>query len=421
MGKSKKSVKVSTLIYAISGVIALVGALLLVLLSGMFQNSIVEYARFANYILKSLLGQSAIGYPTDVFANLSYISGMLICLLGLIWMILSLTKKRPAGIAYFLSSIALGFIVSYNLFLFVKIDAYSWNYAGAVLSDSAAHLTETLLLIIFTTFVAITLIAFVVTMIVHLRALFVKEKVVEKVVTPSKKEETAKAIAKKEEIKKEEKVAALKEEAKKEEVKEEVKPEPKKEEKASEPVKEEKKVEPVKEEAKPEPVKEAASAKKEEKKTESVTKAAPNKEEKKAEPVTKAAPKKEEKKVEPAKEEKKAEPAKKAAPAKKAEPAKEEKKVAPKKEAAPVNKEPAKVETPNEEVEGDEETKQRAKVYHVSRHAASGKWQVKLAGGKVAIKLFDTQLEAIKYAKELAANQEGSIRVHSLKGKMRKA
>lgn len=406
MGKSKKSVKVSTLIYAISGVIALVGALLLVLLSGMFQNSIVEYARFANYILKSLLGQSAIGYPTDVFANLSYISGMLICLVGLIWMILSLTKKRPAGIAYFLSSIALGFVVSYNLFLFVKIDAYSWNYAGAVLSDSAAHLTETLLLIVFTTFVAITLIAFVVTMIVHLRALFVKEKVVEKVVTPSKKEETAKAIAKKEETKKEEKVAALKEEAKKEEVKEEVKPEPKKEEKASEPVKEEKKVEPVKEEAKPEPVKEAAPAKKEEKK---------------AEPVTKAAPKKEEKKVEPAKEEKKAEPAKKAAPAKKAEPAEEEKKVAPKKEAAPVKKEPAKVETPNEEVEGDEETKQRAKVYHVSRHAASGKWQVKLAGGKVAIKLFDTQLEAIKYAKELAANQEGSIRVHSLKGKMRKA
>ena len=401
MGKSKKSVKVSTLIYAISGVIALVGALLLVLLSGMFQNSIVEYARFANYILKSLLGQSSIGYPTDVFANLSYISGMLICLVGLIWMILSLTKKRPAGIAYFLSSIALGFVVSYNLFLFAKIDAYSWNYAGAVLSDSAAHLTETLLLIVFTTFVAITLIAFVVTMIVHLRALFVKEKVVEKVVTPSKKEETAKAIAKKEE-----KVVALKEEAKKEEVKEEVKPEPKKEEKASEPVKEEKKVEPIKEEAKPEPVKETAPAKKEEKK---------------AEPVTKAAPKKEEKKVEPAKEEKKAEPAKKAAPAKKAEPAKEEKKVAPKKEAAPVNKEPAKVETPNEEVEGEEETKQRAKVYHVSRHAASGKWQVKLAGGKVAIKLFDTQLEAIKYAKELAANQEGSIRVHSLKGKMRKA
>ena len=406
MGKSKKSVKVSTLIYAISGVIALVGALLLVLLSGMFQNSIVEYARFANYILKSLLGKSAVGYPTDVFANLSYISGMLICLLGLIWMILSLTKKRPAGIAYFLSSIALGFVVSYNLFLFVNIDAYSWNYAGAVLSDSAAHLTETLLLIVFTTFVAITLIAFVVTMIVHLRALFVKEKVVEKVVTPSKKEETAKAIAKKEETKKEEKVVALKEEAKKEEVKEEVKPEPKKEEKASEPVKEEKKVEPVKEEAKSEPVKEAAPAKKEEKN---------------AEPVTKAAPKKEEKKVEPAKEEKKAEPAKKAAPAKKAEPAKEEKKVAPKKEAAPVTKEPAKVETPNEEVEGDEETKQRAKVYHVSRHAASGKWQVKLAGGKVAIKLFDTQLEAIKYAKELAANQEGSIRVHSLKGKMRKA
>jgi hypothetical protein len=47
-------------------------------------------------------------------------------------------------------------------------------------------------------------------------------------------------------------------------------------------------------------------------------------------------------------------------------------------------------------------------------------WQVKLATGQKAIKLFSTQEEAINYAKGLVKTQGGSIRVHSLKGKMRK-
>ncbi|MFA6619700.1 MAG: DUF2188 domain-containing protein [Bacilli bacterium] len=37
-----------------------------------------------------------------------------------------------------------------------------------------------------------------------------------------------------------------------------------------------------------------------------------------------------------------------------------------------------------------------------------------------AIKLFDTQEQAIQYAKSLVRTQGGSIRVHSLKNKMRK-
>jgi hypothetical protein len=61
----------------------------------------------------------------------------------------------------------------------------------------------------------------------------------------------------------------------------------------------------------------------------------------------------------------------------------------------------------------------RPRVYHVAKQP-SGQWQVKLAAGQKAIKLFPTQEEAIAYAKGLVKTQGGSIRVHSLKGKMRK-
>ncbi len=64
--------------------------------------------------------------------------------------------------------------------------------------------------------------------------------------------------------------------------------------------------------------------------------------------------------------------------------------------------------------------KDGARTYHISKHFTSGKWQVKLANGEKAIKLFDTQLEAINYAKGLVKSQGGSIRVHSLQGRIRK-
>ncbi len=60
------------------------------------------------------------------------------------------------------------------------------------------------------------------------------------------------------------------------------------------------------------------------------------------------------------------------------------------------------------------------RVYHISKRDDK-MWQVKFANGKKAIKLFDTQAEAIVFAKQLAKSQDGSIRVHSLKGKIRKA
>jgi cytoskeletal protein RodZ len=60
------------------------------------------------------------------------------------------------------------------------------------------------------------------------------------------------------------------------------------------------------------------------------------------------------------------------------------------------------------------------RVYHIAKQTSTGKWQVRLATGQKAIKLFDTQAQAIDYAKSLVRTQGGSIRVHSLKGKLRK-
>ena len=63
----------------------------------------------------------------------------------------------------------------------------------------------------------------------------------------------------------------------------------------------------------------------------------------------------------------------------------------------------------------------KARVYHISRSKLiGGQWQVKLANGEKAIKLFVTQKEAIEYAKKLVRTQGGSIRIHSMKGQIRK-
>lgn len=62
----------------------------------------------------------------------------------------------------------------------------------------------------------------------------------------------------------------------------------------------------------------------------------------------------------------------------------------------------------------------RARVYHISRQKDGVRWQVRLATGKRAIRLFPTQKEALAFAKELCLRNGGSIRIHSLKGRMRK-
>lgn len=69
--------------------------------------------------------------------------------------------------------------------------------------------------------------------------------------------------------------------------------------------------------------------------------------------------------------------------------------------------------------DGQAKAKPAVKNYHVARRQ-DGKWQVKFAKGEKAIKLFDTQEEAIAYAKKLAANQDGRITIHKKDGSIRK-
>lgn len=71
------------------------------------------------------------------------------------------------------------------------------------------------------------------------------------------------------------------------------------------------------------------------------------------------------------------------------------------------------------EEENEPKKKPAHKNYHVSLRE-DGKWQVKFAKGEKALKLFDTQAEAIAFAKEKARNQDGNITIHKTDGKIRK-
>ena len=86
----------------------------------------------------------------------------------------------------------------------------------------------------------------------------------------------------------------------------------------------------------------------------------------------------------------------------------------------PIAEEKKPVKTEEKATPKKDETKKSSKVYHISHHPTEDKWQVKLAKGEKALKLFDTQLEAIEYAKEVSKNQGGSIRLHSVAGRIRK-
>ncbi len=62
------------------------------------------------------------------------------------------------------------------------------------------------------------------------------------------------------------------------------------------------------------------------------------------------------------------------------------------------------------------------RVYHVSYQKDKNMWSVKFEKGEKALKLFKTQKEAIKFAEEKTKNKDGNkVKVHSLKGKIRKA
>ena len=59
------------------------------------------------------------------------------------------------------------------------------------------------------------------------------------------------------------------------------------------------------------------------------------------------------------------------------------------------------------------------KKYHISLNK-DGKWQVKGEKAEKALKLFDTQKEAIAYAESVSENQDGDIVIHKKDGKIRK-
>lgn len=63
--------------------------------------------------------------------------------------------------------------------------------------------------------------------------------------------------------------------------------------------------------------------------------------------------------------------------------------------------------------------KPAVKNYHISLRP-DGKWQVKLSKGGKAIKLFNTQAEAIAFAKARAKSQDGHITIHKVDGRIRK-
>ena len=64
--------------------------------------------------------------------------------------------------------------------------------------------------------------------------------------------------------------------------------------------------------------------------------------------------------------------------------------------------------------------KPATKTYHISLRKSDGMWQVKAAGAEKAIKLFNTQAEAIEYCKPLAENQDANIMIHKKDGSFRK-
>ena len=60
--------------------------------------------------------------------------------------------------------------------------------------------------------------------------------------------------------------------------------------------------------------------------------------------------------------------------------------------------------------------KTEGKVYHVSKRASDGKWQVFIRGSDKVIKLFSTKVEAEDYCNKMAKNQGATLLVHKSKG-----
>lgn len=81
---------------------------------------------------------------------------------------------------------------------------------------------------------------------------------------------------------------------------------------------------------------------------------------------------------------------------------------------------PVEDEDDGQSAENKQKKSPASKVYHIAKRKSDGKWQVKAAGAEKALKLFDTQAEAIEYAKQVAGNQEAKIMIHKEDGSFRR-
>lgn len=316
MINSKKLVKVLTIAAIALGVITVALGLVLNFttldIPSAEQGGIIpEYAHFAKYILYSFLGISSVKYPTDFFANASFISGLLMCMMAVVWIVFACMQKEYKKILYGVGSILVGFIVSFSYFLLVSGIVYNhlWDFPTELVGGSKAMMV---LIIVFANLLALIMIA----MFVLYTIQFVKDR------KAAKKEcECEECSCSDEECECEE---------------------------CSNEIVEENKEEPILEE-----------------------------------------------KIEDKKD----------------------------------NEESLKEQT-DDAIESEEESgasengekapaKRNYKAYHVSKHPTLDKWQVKGTGSDKALKLFDTQEQAIQYAKQVAKNQGVSIRVHSKKGRIR--
>ena len=88
-----------------------------------------------------------------------------------------------------------------------------------------------------------------------------------------------------------------------------------------------------------------------------------------------------------------------------------------------VTKEEEVNEAPVERVEVNEDKpvtpKKRKAVMHITKHKDGG-WQVKKEGAQRALSKFDTQKEAIEYAKEIEKEKGTGYIIHKADGKARK-
>ncbi len=110
---------------------------------------------------------------------------------------------------------------------------------------------------------------------------------------------------------------------------------------------------------------------------------------------------------------------------KKVEEVKEEK-PEPVEEKPEAKKEPEKkAPAPKKEEPKEEQERDVKDIYHISQNKDKksehhGRWRVRKQGSDKTIQYFDTQAQAIEFAKDLAAKADGSIVIHKRDGSIRK-